>query len=342
MTLPDTLQAALEARLAGVPQAELVAAAEKISLRYRERQSAGQYIQTPAEALAYAVARMPATYAAVFQALGYSLACLKEPLAEPVSLADFGAGTGAAAWAASELLPLHSVLCLEYAGVMRQLGEAFMRGQRRRFPSVLWRQWDMTRDEITFQPDVIIASYAVNELRQDQQLETAEKLWQAAGKLLLFVEPGTPEGFGVIMRIRKRLLEKGAHILAPCPQAQECPLLQGDWCHFTCRVQRSRLHKLAKGGVSPFEDEKYTYLAVSKKEDFPCQARVLRHPYIGKGYVKLNLCTQQGLVQQTFTKKDGLQYKAAKKAGCGDAIFRKEHQPPESQADENSLQKNEL
>ena len=39
--------------------------------------------------------------------------------------------------------------------------------------------------------------------------------------------------------------EAGANILAPCPHARPCPLAAPDWCHFSARVARSRLHREA-------------------------------------------------------------------------------------------------
>ena len=93
-----------------------------------------------------------------------------------------------------------------------------------------------------------------------------------------------------------------------------------DWCHFTCRVARSRLHKLLKGGEAPYEDEKFAFLAVAKQPVRQAQARVLRHPVKGPGHITLQLCTAEGLQSRTVTKKDGPLYKKAGKAACGDSF----------------------
>lgn len=318
MELPENLRAALEEQLRGTPQSELLTAAENISGRYRKRQASKPYIQSRDEALAYALARMPATFGAVSRALTYALEGLREPFSAPLSLLDVGAGTGAASWAAGELLPLRSVHCLEYADVMRRVGEAMMHRESSPLQSAVWERFDLRSDSIGQRADVVIASYVLNELGETAQLLAAEQLWQAADGMLLLVEPGTPEGYRVLMRIRQRLLERGAHLLAPCPRETPCPLSGDDWCHFSCRIPRTRLHKLAKGGDAPFEDEKYAYLAFSREESRPAASRILRRPYIGKGYVRLELCTGEGLAQKTLTKRDGPLYKAARKASCGD------------------------
>ena len=40
------------------------------------------------------------------------------------------------------------------------------------------------------------------------------------------------------------VIGEGAAILAPCPHAQACPLVEPDWCHFVQRLPRSRDHRL--------------------------------------------------------------------------------------------------
>jgi len=73
----------------------------------------------------------------------------------------------------------------------------------------------------------------------------------AAKGLLVLVEPGTPAGYGRILRARDRLVGLGATLAAPCPHHAACPLTGEDWCHFSVRLPRSRDHRLAKGGEVP-------------------------------------------------------------------------------------------
>ena len=60
-------------------------------------------IRTEADALAYALARMPATYAAVTASL--NALCEVRPDFAPKRLLDIGAGPGTATWAAAETFP---------------------------------------------------------------------------------------------------------------------------------------------------------------------------------------------------------------------------------------------
>ena len=93
-----------------------------------------------------------------------------------------------------------------------------------------------------------------------------------------------------------------------------------DWCHFSVRVQRTRLHKALKGGDAPYEDEKYCYLALTKERpETACSARVLRHPLIAPGRITLTVCETGEKKNRVVTKKDPL-WKRARKIGAGESI----------------------
>ncbi len=62
--LPAELKAALDARLQGLSRNEAAERATRISENYRDGGNSGT-IRNAADALAYALARMPATYAAI-------------------------------------------------------------------------------------------------------------------------------------------------------------------------------------------------------------------------------------------------------------------------------------
>ncbi len=118
MQLPPALTIALAGLLEGVSRNELAAAAEKQSAGYRAG-ATSKAIVTPIEAAAYAVARMPATYAAssaVFARLAEVM-----PDFAPASLLDVGAGTGAASWAAAEAWPGIAVTMLDHNPALRAL-----------------------------------------------------------------------------------------------------------------------------------------------------------------------------------------------------------------------------
>ena len=141
--------------------------------------------------------------------------------------------------------------------------------------------------------------------------------------MLLIIEPGTPESFKKMKKIREYLITCGGNVIAPCIHNKKCELPENDWCQFTCRISRSKLHKVLKGGESPFEDEKFFYLAISKNKENSTRkefARVLRHPKIESGKITLKLCDNDGIKEKMITKKSKELFKRARKIESGDLI----------------------
>jgi len=149
-----------------------------------------------------------------------------------------------------------------------------------------------------------------------------DRLWALTGDMLVIVEPGTPAGWQRILAVRTRLLTQGAHLIAPCPHREPCPLTEPDWCHFARRVARSRLHRLAKGGDVPWEDEKFIFIAASRHPArAAAAARVLAPPQTASGRVRLKLCEADGnLRDQSLTRRDGNAFKVARRLDWGDAL----------------------
>ncbi len=315
MDLPISLLRAIENLASGSSTADLQKAAQRLSERYRDSKRSGQpLLSDRTEAAAYAISRMPATYGAVYSALNWAF---DHTDCRPATLLDVGAGTGAATWAAAEVLELESITCLEKENSMKSQGLALMKNTDLQKAS--WVSGDISSGKLDYSADLVIASYVLNEVAPEQREAAVKALWNAAKELLLIVEPGTPAGFAQMKQTRDWLLSLGANIVAPCPGSCSCPISREDWCHFSCRVPRSRLHRQLKGGEAPYEDEKFSYLVVSKTPAQPCQARVLRHPLIETGRVTLELCTCEGKCKQLLRKK-GSAYKAARKLDWGDAF----------------------
>lgn len=317
MDLPITLKASIEERCAAYKLPELIAAAQGLSERYRNESGHGKRLLTKdVEALSYAVVRMPATFGAVSAALAYTFECFDAPIA---SVLDVGAGTGAATWAVSEQLEGVSFTCLEREDAMISLGTGLMQADSS-LSQARWVRHDLAAAPVTQTADMVIASYALNELDDRKRAEVLQNLWACAGKLLIIIEPGTPVGFAQLRQARETLIALGGHVAAPCVHQGECPLPADDWCQFTARVSRSRLHKLLKGGDVPYEDEKFSYLAVAKEPARSAETRILRHPQKESGRITLRLCTAEGITDKVVTKKHGELFKRARKADSGDAF----------------------
>jgi hypothetical protein len=104
MDLPPLLRRAVDDALEGVKLAELAAAAEAMSQRYRaERAAGGFYLAEKRAVQAYLATRLPATYAAVRSA--FTAAGVARPDFTPRTMLDAGAGPGTALWAAAACWP---------------------------------------------------------------------------------------------------------------------------------------------------------------------------------------------------------------------------------------------
>jgi ribosomal protein RSM22 (predicted rRNA methylase) len=325
MQLQFLLRQAIEQQAASqnsssLTQAALTLAAGELSQKYREQRLPGKpFIATDAHRLAYAAVRSPATFAASGAALveAHRLA----PDLEMESLLDLGAGTGAASWAAVEVFDsLRQLSLIEQDRELIELGRklAQVSGQDS-LRSAEWRMANL-RMLTEFPPhDLIVCSYSLGEIEAAAAAQILKAAWQAAGKMLVIVEPGTMKGFETIRAARTQLIEAGAFLIAPCPHHDACPLKESDWCHFSARFERSPLHRRLKGGTLGYEDEKFSYVAFSKQPASPVNARILRHPMRQAGYTQLQLCAAEGLQSITVTKRDKAAWRCARKANWGDA-----------------------
>lgn len=313
MEFPAELRCEIEQLLSQENTADMSAAAEGISRRYRENDGSGRrMVSSRRDILAYAAVRMPATFGAVCRSLQLTLECVPEERRDFQTVLDIGAGTGAASIAAALTAECSEIRCIEREPEMMALGELFtgICGV-----PAQWSRGDIT-EGISGKAELVLCSYCLNELTQSDRRNAVKRLWDSTQRMLLIIEPGTPEGWSHMMEIRRQLIDMGGHIAAPCPSQGECPLGGGDWCHFTERIQRSRMHKRLKGGDVPYEDEKFCFIAVSREPAEPCGARVLRHPLTESGRITLELCTPAGRERRMVTKKSP-QFKAARKAESG-------------------------
>jgi ribosomal protein RSM22 (predicted rRNA methylase) len=317
--LPTELRNALEAKLQGRSRGEIAAQAALISKTYRDGGNS-RAIASQADALAYALARMPATYAAVTASLN-ALVELR-PDFIPNSLLDAGAGPGTVSWAAAAAFSsLQRFTLLDINAALQALAKDFCRGHPR-LAAMTYRR-DATGDALDdAEPaDLVVASYLIGEVDDDARPTLAERLWAKTGDTLLVIEPGTPAGYARIIQLRAQLIAAGAHVAAPCPHDGECPLLAPDWCHFVQRLPRLRAHRQVKRAELPFEDEKFSYVVLTRSPATRHFARVLAPPVVGKVEVAAKLCTADGLRMANIPRRDKDGYAKARRWRWGAALM---------------------
>ena len=166
-------------------------------------------------------------------------------------------------------------------------------------------------------------SYALVELPPDEIAELARRLWSRSRGLLLFVEPGTPEGFRRILLCRDALIARRAHLVAPCPHIEACPMQPPAWCHFSERLPRSRQHRLVKAAQVNYEDEPYTYVAFSRSAaTLPPRGRIVSRVRISKSEVRYGVCRKDGhLAEERTPRRDRAAYAKLRRAAWGDALL---------------------
>lgn len=324
--LPPALRAAIARELEGVSRKDLAVRTARTTEAYRAGRGSAGVIQGRQDALAYALARLPATYAACASVLGEVMGAA--PDFTPRSLLDAGSGPGAASWAAAEAFGLQRIAWIDASAPFLELAGRLATGgpPPLRAPQVL--RADLAADGPWPRADLVMASYALAEIPPLDQAKVVAGLWDACEGVLALVEPGVPAGFRRILAARDVLIAAGAEILAPCPHRGACPLAlpaarpEGfpGWCHFSVRLPRSRDHRLAKAAEVPFEDEKFAYLAVARPGIAPAvgTARILAPPWAGKAGVAFRLCGPKGLETRPVARRDKVAYAAARRLDWGD------------------------
>lgn len=317
ITPPAALLAGLDELAGEVGGRRLGVEAAALRTAYRGAGPGAPRTLRPGQVAAYAVYRMPATFAAVRAALAQLAASV--PGFAPCTLLDVGGGTGAATWAARDAFAsLTDATLLERDPAMAAVGSrlAAAGGLRARWTSV-----DVTAPSAPWPPldsvDLAVAAYVLGELDRDGRDLVLQRMLTAAPTVVV-VEPGTPRGFEVVLAARRTVISADRRIAAPCPGDGPCPMARSDWCHLSVRLPRTPAHRRAKGGELGYEDEKFSYVAATSVPVSPTTARVVRHPRIRGGHVRLPLCTAGGLVETTITRTHRDRYRAARRAGWGD------------------------
>jgi ribosomal protein RSM22 (predicted rRNA methylase) len=321
MFFPEPLRNSIQEEIKSLKANRLEIAVEELSRRYAGQEDRSrELVNSQEHRLAYLAARLPATLGVIYRVLIEIKDRL--PSAAVSSLLDFGSGPGTVMWAAAEVFPdLKDISLIDKDLEFINLGRRLAKSAEN--PAILnadWQLCDLKSPAIQNNSDLVIASYALGEIPRDAIPSVVKKMWEAANQLLVVIEPGTPRGFEYIRTIRQELIALGAHIAAPCPHQNSCPMSGNDWCHFSQRINRTAEHKNAKRAALGYEDEKFSYLITSKIAPQPVENRIIRHPQKHSGHLNLTLCGKEGLKEIIVSRKSGDLYRKSKKAEWGDGF----------------------
>ena len=313
--LPEVVQEKINKLLSHYPLSRIKTAAQTLTQLYSSNQGSVHELCSEELYLAYLAFRLPATYAAVSDVC---TRLLHEYSFCPRSMIDIGAGPGTAALAACEIFhSLQEVHLFERDAEFIRIGKEFS------YTSWQWHCADVVQDlSYDHTADLTIASYSLGEMTASSRKKAVEFLWCSANKYVVIIEPGTPSGYETVMQGRDQLIAAGGHVVAPCPHNKPCPLRGNDWCHFSVRLPRTSFHRLVKEAVLGYEDEKFSYVVVSKERITHAPfSRIIRAPCKRSGHMYVTLCTRdEGIQNETISRKQKELYARAKKLEWGDSI----------------------
>lgn len=296
-----------------IPLAQLQKHFRYYSEQYREKKSSKRSLLGKLGMLSYLLTRFPATLAAATHVLKEAKRCI----GSFQSLLDLGAGPGTALLAATQ-----AGIAIDQATLIEENREFVEQGISLCPRFTKWECKDFLKQESLPQHEVSIFCYSFSEVPEDRRKKILKMAWEAAHKALILIEPGTPSAFKNLLDARDRLVEWGGHVLAPCPHSRSCPLLgKKNWCHFSVRLQRSSLHRKIKGGELGYEDEKFCYMILSKRGQENLPPRILKSPKKQSGYLELQLCTQEGILEKKISSKDKENFRRAKKMNWGEGYY---------------------
>jgi ribosomal protein RSM22 (predicted rRNA methylase) len=277
------------------------------------------HLHDRATADAYAADRMPATFAACAAAM--SATADRMAGFRPATLLDVGAGTGAASWAATSVWPsLDDLTLVEREPAAIALGRRLAAAPSGdSMAGAAWLATDATAG-LPGQADLVVAAYVLGEIDDNAKADLVARLWAATDRLLVLVEPGSRAGFGRIRTARTALIAAGGSVVAPCPGNHACPIVDPAWCHFLARLDRSPLQRTAKGAARSWEDEPFSYVAVSRVPVEAAARVVLGRPRQRPGVVELRVCRDGRIEERTLSRRDGPAWRTARDLAWGDAV----------------------
>jgi ribosomal protein RSM22 (predicted rRNA methylase) len=307
------LLSALEEKIENIPLKILRSHSLKLIKKYRTLR---KYNLTYDEKLSYITFRMPAT----FSALKYVLNEFKSLKIDTSikSILDLGSGPGTAVFACLSTFDAFKMTLVERDQEFFEISKDLTKNVKN-IDEISFIKKDILSFK-DYDHDLILVSYVLNELKQFQIDRILKRFINSKAKVIIFLEPGTIYGFENIRYLHDKVIKEDLKIIAPCPNNLKCPMPKNDWCHFFVRLDRSKYHKYLKKGTLSYEDEKFSYLIVTKKDSKNYQSRVLRNSKKIDSNLQLTLCEDGEIKKDIIDTKDIKKYKISKKIKWGDIL----------------------
>ncbi len=278
VALPAELEAAVGQITERVPTSQLSLRSRSLSADYRANTTRPHSM----DPLAYAVHRMPGTFAATVHALQQLR--FAWPDFEPRTLLDVACGPGTATWAASSYFPsIGEVSGVDADPAVLAVARSLTSNLR---PRIQFRVGDVTKEEVE-SVDLAVCTYALAELGNRRAYLVGQLLNRA--RAVVLVEAGTPVGAGVIRDIA---ISTNNHALAPLSNDFDYGAIE--YLHFSQRLQRPEYLRSAKHATRGYEDEKFAYLVAARSHRVSLGGRVISTPQVRKGHTILTIAAHDG------------------------------------------------
>lgn len=288
----------------------LISSYERLSKEYRF----GQFQKNLSynDAVAYACARMPATYGVTMHVLDKFFEKIDKTELE--NILDIGSGTGSLILAtiANDLFSKNiKYFAIEKSQYMRKVAEQII-GKNNLHINFYEQSVELFLKDNNEPFGSTFLIYSLNEILEKKKI--LKKVFNVTKNFIFIIEPGTPEGFKNILLAKNSAKDMGYEILLPCGN-KDCPLQGNDWCHFSLKIPRTKNHILLKNARLPYEDEKFCYIIISKQQkSISYTNRIIKRPIKKKGHTIYDICSPNGL------RRISLSNKLSDKKSWGDEI----------------------
>ncbi len=202
-------------------EADLVRAVGELSEAFtKDRARIGDYLADRRLVAAYAAFYLTTNVPKLEGVFSWLTPDFRQEILTSWQLIDVGAGPGTFSLAWKLLGGRLAPLMWEGSPLMREQAERLLAGLTQtpaRFGAVEGEA-----------PRLLLFGHSANEMGVEEAWRFVER---ADPQLVMFIEPGTPEVFGLMLELRERFVRGGWHILYPCLHTAACPLAADDWCH---------------------------------------------------------------------------------------------------------------
>lgn len=185
-------------------------------------------------------------------------------------LVDVGAGPGTFSLAWKLMGGAGTPVMWESSKLMREQAQVLLRalvGSEARFET----------GPLGSEKRLLLFGHSANEMGAEEAWDFVKR---ADPHLVLFIEPGTPEVFQLMLDLRARFIEERWHIVYPCLHTASCPLGGSDWCHQYLDVRHSpdveRLTQLAHKDRRNLPVVVHMYQRVAPEKRSEKVARIVR------------------------------------------------------------------